>query len=378
MHKGIRLLGLWMLFGGGLCAVGLEIGKSLDRYSQHPRVGKVFLLTARQEAGRAMQSARQEEVRWAFEEKQLFQRAIFHTNLEGEEGVWVSGRKLALFLKIDVGKHETGNQVPADEKKVTLVRQRDIFTGQTWEIPMPAHFFSVWSGGSHSVAPSLNGKWMVITDRLMDMRETSVWTRDGKRVADFPGCSTPPIFWRMDGRHFLHLLYRDDDQTVTGAEMVDAEEVHPRRHLEMVPACPLTGYNEWAWREGRLLVAHFFRSEGKPQVWQGTLDEYHLTKQETQLVRVRTFPIKLPLSVVVLGTVAIAPDCKSLAWAVRHSDYIDTLGVSALDGSHHHELGHIRDRKHFDSVSLQNLQWSPDAKHLSFQYHNDLYVLPVE
>lgn len=64
---------------------------------------------------------------------------------------------------------------------------------------------------------------------------------------------------------------------------------------------------------------------------------------------------------------------------------ITAVWVSNIDGSNRRELGHVLETPDAsggkdiqrDSL-LENLKWLPGGRHLSFEYKNALYVLPID
>jgi hypothetical protein len=100
----------------------------------------------------------------------------------------------------------------------------------------------------------------------------------------------------------------------------------------------------------------------------------------------------------------ISPDAKHLAWqvtvqrpaslqawlhrylpvvkAVRYKT--TAVWVSNIDGSNRHDLGHVletanpsEDNEPQAESLLKELKWLPDSKHLSFEYKDALYVVPI-
>jgi len=103
--------------------------------------------------------------------------------------------------------------------------------------------------------------------------------------------------------------------------------------------------------------------------------KYRVDNRITELGRKAVMPPKNAME-----DIYISPDCKSIAWTVQ-GDKPQTLEiiVTDIDGNHPHSLGDIVNPVDDESGSWRmTLAWLPDSRHISYVYHNALYVVPAE
>jgi hypothetical protein len=91
--------------------------------------------------------------------------------------------------------------------------------------------------------------------------------------------------------------------------------------------------------------------------------------------------VKLPRGVQICAR-SYSPDCSRIAWAFRYpypgTPNTDSLWVSNFDGSHMRKIGVVPyDPSHWWVSVIDDLDWSPDGKYISFIYKDALYFVPA-
>lgn len=312
--------------------------------------------------------------------RSLLSEAKLFAQAEGYRSCWLSNTEIIELHEKDYSRFEA-YRVNVDTGTKTRLKELD-----------NALKFNI----DRTISVSPDGKWLLCSpfDGEPDVHIVSM---DGKQTLTWDVGGDTELSWIPGTSRWLRILpnptYQSGNpRSLTGIKVADIlQPMKPPTTLPVTTAVPYENYFllNMVTPDNRLLLARF----GLPPQSDRVIEMIECRIEQTRIVPTRTWTLySLMEGEQLIGVPILTPQADRVAWFSRReyrspwrtflarwfprisNDPVDMvmLTVAHIDGTQQQEF--LCDKK---DAWVDNVQWHPDGKALSFNYNGSLYLLPM-